>query len=339
MDGTADFSERSWADGSVLEAFEPEVDDLGKLKPKYKLINPGFNDRKSSGYMYLIMYGIIEIDKSKTDERNKEKLWCLSSYPMGVAKSQSSPEDLLRAVCSLEITVRRTAGYDEKIVYGCVNIQPELIPWNPVLNNGAVFSAIKVCSHIESIPLNRPLKMRPVFLAITMLTDAGVYKIPKSILDFRYKNAISFNLLVEIKIGMDLTKTGIRGKLDDTGNYITTFMIHIGNFARRSGKVYSADYCRRKVDKMDLRFSLGAIGGLSFHVRVAGSMSNALKAQLGYRQSICYSLMDTNPYLNKLMWKAECTINKVIGVFQPSVPREFKIYNDICIDHTGKILI
>ncbi|UBB42382.1 matrix protein [Wufeng Rhinolophus pearsonii paramyxovirus 1] len=339
MDGTATFHPRSWEEGSTLEAFEPEVDELGKIKPKYKLINPGFNDRKSSGYMYLIIYGIIELDKDKPEEKSKNKVWCLSSFPLGVAKSLTNPEELLKSVIQLSITVRRTAGYDEKIVYGCQNIPPELSPWTTILQNGAVFPAIKVCSHIETIPLDKSLKMRPIFLAITLLTDAGVYKVPRNILDFRYRNAISFNLLVEIKIGMDLTKTGIKGILDEEGNHITTFMIHVGNFARRSGKVYSADYCRRKVDKMDLRFALGAIGGLSFHVRVAGKMSNALRAQLGYRQTICYSLMDTNPFLNKLMWKAECQINKVTAVFQPSVPREFKIYNDICIDHTGKILL
>lgn len=338
MDGTASFHPKSWEEGSTLTAFEPEVDELGKLKPKYKIVNPGLNDRKSSGYMYLIIYGVIEVDKTKNDEHNRSKLWCLSSYPLGVARSTSQPEELLRAITNLEITVRRTAGYDEKLVYGCTNIQPELAPWANILENGVVFPALKVCSHVETLPLDQQLRMRPIFLAITLLTDAGVYKVPRSILDFRCRNAISFNLLVEIQIGMDLTKTGIRGVLNEQGNYITTFMIHIGNFSRRSGKVYSADYCRRKVDKMDLKFSLGAIGGLSFHVRVAGKMSNALKAQLGYKQTICYSLMDTNPFLNKLMWKAECSINKVTAVFQPSVPREFKIYNDICIDHTGKIL-
>lgn len=342
MEGLASFHPRSWEEGGTLSAFEPEIDEIGKLVPKVKVVNPGWNDRKGTGYMYLILYGIIEGTKETRSKNNgstsKSKVWCLASFPLGVGKSHTSPELLLEAVTQLYITIRRTAGYDEKIVFGTNNIRPELQPWSRILTNGAIFSALKVCSHVELVPLDMPLKLRPVFLTITMLTDAGVYKIPKSILEFRFKNAISFNLLVEISIGADLTGTGIKGKVDENGNHITTFMVHIGNFARRHGKIYSVDYCRQKVDKMDLRFSLGAIGGLSLHIKVAGKMSKALHAQLGYRKLICYSLMDTNPFLNKLMWKYECAISKVSAVFQPSVPKEFAIYDDILIDHTGKIL-
>ncbi|WJL29519.1 matrix protein [Piparella virus] len=350
MEGIAEFHARSWEEGGTLTAFEPEIDDNGKLIPKVKVVNPGLNDRKGTGYMYLIVYGIVEGGRDQTPmQRRKErssiitkssknKIWCVASFPLGVGKSHASPESLLDAITQLNITIRRTAGYDEKIVFGTNNIPGELYPWNKILSNGAIFSALKVCSNIELVPLDLPLKMRPVFLTITMLTDAGVYKVPRSILEFRYKNAISFNLLIEIAIGADLTGTGIKGKVDEKGNHITSFMVHVGNFARKRGRIYSVDYCRQKVDRMDLKFSLGAIGGLSLHVRVGGKMSKTLRAQLGYRKQICYSLMDTNPFLNKLMWKYECTINKVCAVFQPSVPRDFAIYDDILIDHTGKIM-
>ncbi|UOL48958.1 matrix protein [Wufeng Murina leucogaster paramyxovirus 1] len=340
MDGSADFLPASWTEGGTLPAFEPESDEFGKLVPKLKVINPGGNSRRSSGYMYLIVYGIIEIDEkgSSPKANKKDKIWCLGSFPLGVGKTLQSPEVLLDAVTSLSITVRRTAGYDEKIVYGTQKISPELQPWSDILRYGAVFPATKVCAHVEMLPLDKHLKFRPVFLTVTQLTDAGIYKVPRNVLEFRYKNAISFNLLVAVKIGADLSRHGIKGVVNEEGKEVTTFMVHIGNFARKRGKVYSADYCRKKVDKMDLRFSLGAIGGLSLHVRVCGKMSHALRAQLGYKKQVCYSLMDTNPYLNKFMWKYECAIDKVTAVFQPSVPTEFKIYNDVIIDHTGKIM-
>ncbi|UOL48951.1 matrix protein [Wenzhou Myotis laniger paramyxovirus 2] len=338
MEGTADFLSKSWEEGGTLEAFEVETDNNGKLKPKVKVINPGLNDRKGTGYMYLIICGFIEDSPNHDSESKKRQTWCLGSFPLGVGKSHSSPEQLLNAVLALEITVRRTAGYDEKLVFGTSNIKPDLHPWANLLSQGAVFPALKVCSSVETIPLDRPLTFRPVFLTITMLTDAGVYKVPKNILEFRYRNAISFNLLVQIKIGGEFQHSGIKGHVNENGDTVTTFMVHIGNFARKNGKVYSADYCRQKVEKMDLRFSLGAVGGLSLHVRVGGKMSKVLRAQLGYRKLICYSLMDTNPFLNRLMWKYECTISKITAVFQPSVPVDFKIYEDVLIDHTGKIL-
>ncbi|AIF74188.1 matrix protein [Bat paramyxovirus] len=353
MEGIASFHPNSWEEGGTLEAFEPEVDDLGKLVPKVKVVNPGWNDRKSTGYMYLIVYGIIEgnsvkpsggvqstaTTKKSNDPKTKGKVWCVASFPLGVGRSHTDPDKLLEAITELKITVRRTAGYDEKIVFGTTNISPELRPWEKILTNGAIFSALKVCSHVEMVPLDVYLHLRPVFLTITKLTDSGVYKVPRNILEFRYQNAISFNLLIELTIGADLSGTGIKGKPDENGNHITTFMVHVGNFARKRGKIYSADYCRQKVERMGLKFSLGAIGGLSLHVKVSGKMSKTLHAQLGYRKQICYSLMDTNPFLNKLMWKYECSITKVSAVFQPSVPRDFMMYDDILIDHTGKILV
>ncbi|UBB42375.1 matrix protein [Jingmen Miniopterus schreibersii paramyxovirus 2] len=340
MEGTAEFSRKSWEEGGTLEAFEVEADQNGKLYPKVKVINPGTNDRKGTGYMYLIICGFIEdqIDEDQSNGTKKSTSWCLGSLPLGVGKSHSSPEQLLQAVLSLNITVRRTAGYDEKLVFCMSNIRPDLHPWSNLLSTGAVFSALKVCSSVELVPLDRQLRFRPVFLTITMLTDAGVYKVPRNILEFRYKNAMSFNLLVHIKIGGEFANSGIKGKLDEEGNTVTSFMVHIGNFARKNGKVYSADYCRQKVEKMDLRFALGAIGGLSLHVKINGKMSKVLRAQLGYRRVICYSLMDANPVLNRLMWKYECSITKVTAVFQPSVPIDFKVYDDVLIDHTGKIL-
>ncbi|UBB42309.1 matrix protein [Longquan Niviventer fulvescens jeilongvirus 2] len=334
--GTADFLASAWEEGGTLTAIDPEADDKGRLIPKYRVINPGRNSRKSSGYMYLLIHGIIEEkdDNSAYSRGNKT----FAAFPLGVGRSKSSPQDLLESVVSLEVTVRRTCGSSEMLVFGTNNIKPNLQPWMGMLTTGAIFPAIKVCNNVDMVAVDRQQRFRCIFLTITMLTDAGIYKVPKSILDFRMANAISFNLLIELLVGADMSTSGIRGMLNDDGERVTTFMIHVGNFYRNHKKEYSVDYCRQKIDRMDLRFSLGAVGGLSLHVYICGKMSHALKAQLGYKTSICYSLMDTNPYLNKLMWKAECKINKVTAVLQPSVPKEFKVYEDVLIDHTGKIM-
>ncbi|UOL48913.1 matrix protein [Wufeng Typhlomys cinereus jeilongvirus 1] len=336
MEGRADFLPSTWQEGGTLTAIEAEADEKGRLVPKYRVINPGWNDRKGTGYMYLIIYGIVE-EKDQADKKNRG-MKSFAAFPLGVGRSLSSPQELLDACLALDITVRRTAGAGEKLVMGTSNISPALSPWSTILSKGAIFSAIKVCNNVDVIMVDRPQKLRPIFLTITMLTDAGVYKIPRTVLDFRATNAISFNLLVELNIGADFTSSGTKGMINDAGERVTTFMVHIGNFVRKKGKIYSVDYCRQKVDRMDLRFSLGAVGGLSLHVKVAGKVSKTLRAQLGHKSVICYSLMDTNPYLNRVMWKAECSINKVTAVFQPSVPKEFRIYEDVLIDHTGKIL-
>ncbi|BBG92171.1 matrix protein [Feline paramyxovirus 163] len=336
MEGRANFKNSSWEEGGTLVAIDAEADENGRLIPKYRVINPGWNSRKSSGYMYLIIYGIIE--EKESNDKKLRGLKAFGSFPLGVGKSNAEPQELLDAILKLDITVRRTCGSGEKIVYGTSGISSILDPWREILSHGAIFSAIKICSNVDIVMVDRMQKLRPIFLTITKLTDAGIYKIPKTILDFRANNAIAFNLLVELNIGADFTNSGVKGILNDDGLRITTFMIHIGNFIRKRGKTYSVEYCRQKVDKMDMRFSLGAVGGLSLHIKFAGKVSKALKAQMGLKNIICYSLMDTNPYLNRVMWKAECSINKVTAIFQPSVPKDFRIYDDVLIDNTGKIL-
>ncbi|UQM99589.1 matrix protein [Meliandou mastomys virus] len=334
--GVAEFRNSSWEEGGTLVAIDAEADQSGRLIPKYRVINPGRNSRKSAGYMYLLIYGIVEEKESTQIPKKGKKTF--ASFPLGVGRSTALPQDLLDAILLLDITVRRTCGSSEMLVYGSNQVSTVLAPWAEILTKGAIFPAIKVCMNVDLVAVDRPQRFRPVFLTITLLTDTGVYKIPRNILDFRMANAVSFNLLVELSIGSDFTNSGVKGIITEDGDHVTTFMIHIGNFLRRNKKEYSVDYCRQKIDKMDLRFALGAVGGLSLHVTVAGRMSNALRAQLGYKSTICYSLMDTNPYLNKVMWKSECSIKKVTAVLQPSIPKEFKVYEDVLIDHTGKIM-
>nr|WIU81513.1 matrix protein [Niviventer confucianus jeilongvirus] len=336
MAGCADFLPSTWEDGGTLRAFDAELDDDGHLIPRVRVVNPGLNSRKSSGYLYLILYGIVEEKESKGAKDRGFRTF--ASFPLGVGKSRSSPDELLKECLSLDVTVRRTAGSNEKVVYGCSRVPEKLLPWSSVLGTGSIFPANKVCCNIDLILLDRAQRFRPIFLTITKLTDSGVYQIPRAILDFRMHRAISFNLLVYLKVGADFTGCGVKGIYNEDGEKLVTFMIHIGNFVRKNGKEYSVEYCKQKVDRMSLMFALGAIGGLSFHIIVKGKMSKVLRAQMGYKRQICYSLMDVNPALNKVMWKAECQIDKVSAVFQPSVPKDFKIYDDVLIDNTGKIL-
>ncbi|UOX72981.1 matrix protein [Jingmen Crocidura shantungensis henipavirus 1] len=338
MESTIDFNKATWEEGKYLKSIEAEVDKDGFMIPKYRVINPGGNDRKTNGYMYLIAYGFVEDVPDYNSDGKKPIIRTIAAFPFGVGASTSSPEDLLKSACSLDISVRRTAGSTEKIVLGARGTLGELAPWSSVLSNGAIFNAVKICNNVELIQLEKPQRLRIFFLSITLLTDKGIYKVPRTILDFREHNAVSFNLLVSLLLNADLTRAGMKGIVDKDGKRHATFMLHIGNFVRKGKKPYSVEYCKKKVDLMNMVFSLGAVGGLSFHVKFKGKLSKRLIASMGFHRNLCYSLMDINPGLNKLTWNHECEISKVTAVFQPSIPKDFKIYEDVLIDATGKVL-
>ncbi|UOX72995.1 matrix protein [Wufeng Chodsigoa smithii henipavirus 1] len=338
LEGLSDFKSSSWEEGGIMRSIDAEIDKNGHILPKYRITNPGGNDRKSIGYMYLIAYGFVEDAPIPGQEDKKSTLRTIAAFPFGVGISDATPDELLQSTCSLEVSVRRTAGATEKIVLGAKGPLGHLTPWSSVLSSGAIFNASKICNHVELIQIGIQQRLRLFFLSITMLTDRGIYKIPKTILDFREQNAVSFNLLVSLRLNTDLTRAGMKGTLDKDGNRLATFMLHIGNFVRRGKKPYSIEYCKKKVEMMDLVFSLGAVGGLSFHIRFTGKVSRRLIASMKFHRNICYSLMDINPGLNKLTWNHQCEIAKVTAVFQPSTPKDFKIYDDVLIDATGKIL-
>ncbi|ACL97357.1 matrix protein [Nariva virus] len=338
MSSTHEFLPGTWANKGCIDDLRPDYDREGKIIPRVRVVYPGTGTRRPGGYMYLFLQGVIEDDILDSQPQTRPPGRTFGAYPLGVGQSTAGPYELLAACQELKIIVRRTVGKGEKLVYYNTTPLNVLAPWKAVLTRGAIFDATKVCNRVEDIPLETPQKFRPVFLTITMLTDSGLYKVPSSVQDIRAPNAVAFNLLVEINAGCSIDQK-LYPKVNPADEFkVVSFMVHVGLFQRKKSKPYSHDYCRIKVERMNLVFSLGCVGGLSFHLRVQGKMSKALHAQLGFHRSICYSLMGINPSLNKLLWKTQCSIRKVTAVFQPSVPPEFKIYDDILIDNTGKIL-
>nr|DAZ91185.1 TPA_asm: matrix protein [Raton olivaceo morbillivirus] len=333
MAHTWDLPPESWDQKGSLIPIQTDTSPDGKLIPKVRVIEPGLGDKRGVGVLYLLLHGVIE-DVSLTPIGRT-----FGAFPLGFGRSHSSPDELLKAVLQLRISVRRTAGSTEKLVF--YNTEPLgiLTPWRKVLNGGCLFNASHVCNAVECIPLDVPQCFRPVYLTITVLSDSGTYIIPKLIQDIRADGCLSFNLLFTLKVGKNLDTYEQSRSVEAESDKLMTFMIHIGIFKRSRNKVYSGTYCMQKVEKMKLAFALGCVGGVSLHIRVLGKMSKVLQSMLGFRKNVVYPLMYVNSHLNKLLWRTECSIEKVVGVLQPAVPSDFKIYDDIVADVTNLVAI
>lgn len=101
--------------------------------------------------------------------------------------------------------------------------------------------------------------------------------------------------------------------------------------------MYSVEYCKQKIEKMRLIFSLGLVGGISLHINATGSITKTLASQLAFKREICYPLMDLNPHLNLVIWASSVEITRVDAIFQPSLPGEFRYYPNIIAKGVGKI--
>nr|ATS17276.1 matrix protein [Morbillivirus caprinae] len=321
-----DFDKSAWDVKGSIARIEPTTYHDGRLVPQVRVIDPGLGDRKDECFMYLFLLGVIEDNDPLSPPVGRT----FGSLPLGVGRSTAKPEELLREATELDIVVRRTAGLNEKLVFYNNTPLSLLTPWRKVLTTGSVFSANQVCNAVNLVPLDTPQRFRVVYMSITRLSDNGYYSVPRRMLEFRSANAVAFNILVTLRIENGTNPR--RYIVGSWGNPEVTFMVHVGNFRRKKNEVYSADYCKMKIEKMGLVFALGGIGGTSLHIRSTGKMSKTLHAQLGFKKILCYPLMDINEDLNRYLWRAECRIVKIQAVLQPSVPQEFRVYDDVIIN-------
>nr|AUP34038.1 matrix protein [Peste des petits ruminants virus]UTR29898.1 matrix protein [Peste des petits ruminants virus]UXG78344.1 matrix protein [Peste des petits ruminants virus]UXG78352.1 matrix protein [Peste des petits ruminants virus]UXG78360.1 matrix protein [Peste des petits ruminants virus] len=321
-----DFDKSAWDVKGSIARIEPTTYHDGRLIPHVRVIDPGLGDRKDECFMYLFLLGVIEDNDPLSPPVGRT----FGSLPLGVGRSTARPEELLREATELDIVVRRTAGLNEKLVFYNNTPLSLLTPWRKVLTTGSVFSANQVCNAVNLVPLDTPQRFRVVYMSITRLSDNGYYSVPRRMLEFRSANAVAFNILVTLRIENGTNPS--RYIVGSWENPEVTFMVHVGNFRRKKNKVYSADYCKMKIEKMGLVFALGGIGGTSLHIRSTGKMSKTLHAQLGFKKILCYPLMDINEDLNRYLWRAECRIVKIQAVLQPSVPQEFRVYDDVIIN-------
>nr|AUO38710.1 matrix protein [Phocine morbillivirus] len=320
-----DFDRSSWDTKGSLAPILPTTYPDGRLIPQVRVIDPGLGDRKNECFMYIFLLGIIE----DNDDLGPPIDRSFGSLPPGVGRTTARPEELSKEATLLDIAVRRTASVKEQLVF--YNNTPLHVPtpWRKVPTNGSVSSANQVCNAVNPIPPDTAQRLRAVHMSITRLSDDGCHRISRGMSDFRCKNALAFNILVTIQVEGDFRSN--RGNLSMFKDQQATFMVHIGNFSHKKNQAYSADYCKLKIEKMGLVFALGGIGGTSLHIRCTGKMSKTLNAQLGFKKILCYPLMEINEDLNRMLWRLECKIVRIQAVLQPSVPQEFRIYNDVII--------
>nr|P22046.1 RecName: Full=Matrix protein [Rinderpest virus (strain Kabete O)]AAA47398.1 envelope matrix protein (M) [Rinderpest morbillivirus] len=321
-----DFDKSAWDVKGSIQPIGPKTYSDGRLIPQVRVIDPGLGVRKDECFSYIFLWGLSE----DSDPLSPPIGRTFGSLPLGVGRSTARPEELLKEATILDILVRRTAGFNEQLVFYDNSPLKVLTPWKKVLTSGSVFNANQVCETVNLIPLDFYQRFRVVYMSITRLSDNGGYDIPRHWPEFRSMNAIAFNSLVTIRFEQSPIEHW--RILNSEHLLVATFMVHIGNFQRKKTDMYSADYCKPKIEKMGLVFALGGIGGTSLHIRATGKMSKTLWALEGFKKHLCYPLMDINEDLNRELWRSKCKIVRIQAVLQPSVPQDFRVYRDVIIE-------
>nr|AVM87382.1 matrix protein [Fer-de-lance virus] len=343
MGTIAEFNPLTWAEHGSLSPMLLEQGPDKKIIPQYRFIAPKAEAGRTKMDWYLTLSGIIEcksqpgtgVDTQPTS--SGKKIVSMGMIPLGVGHTKETPDALLEAVVKLKITVRRTARSSETLIFTFADVDPRLAPWNYNLKSGMGFPSMKVSSQAHLIPVDQRCTMRGVFLIITALGAGSYYKIPRPIQNLTIADTISVNFLVGLTTDGDLSKAGLMSTRDSEGHHTVETMIHLGIFKRTKGKSYTVEYCQTKVLAMDLTFALAGVGGVSLHVIVNGKISKQLLTQLAGHRSICYSLMDINPKINSVLWRPMVEISYIKAVFQPSIPKEFKIYSDVIVKKAGRV--
>nr|AGT75308.1 matrix protein [Human respirovirus 3]BEI32403.1 matrix protein [Respirovirus pneumoniae]ARA15337.1 matrix protein [Human respirovirus 3]ATN45416.1 matrix protein [Human respirovirus 3]AWD85041.1 matrix protein [Human respirovirus 3] len=339
------FPESSFSENGHIEPLPLKVNEQRKAVPHIRVAKIGNPPKHGSRYLDVFLLGFFEMERIKDkygsvndlDSDPGYKVCGSGSLPIGLAKYTGNDQELLQAATKLDIEVRRTVKAKEMVVYTVQNIKPELYPWSSRLRKGMLFDANKVALAPQCLPLDRSIKFRVIFVNCTAIGSITLFKIPKSMASLSLPNTISINLQVHIKTGVQTDSKGVVQILDEKGEKSLNFMVHLGLIKRKVGRMYSVEYCKQKIEKMRLIFSLGLVGGISLHVNATGSISKTLASQLVFKREICYPLMDLNPHLNLVIWASSVEITRVDAIFQPSLPGEFRYYPNIIAKGVGKI--
>nr|UQS35859.1 matrix protein [Respirovirus suis]UQS35877.1 matrix protein [Respirovirus suis]UQS35889.1 matrix protein [Respirovirus suis]UQS35937.1 matrix protein [Respirovirus suis] len=339
------FPKLSYEEHGYMEPLPLRTGPDKKAVPHIRIIKIGDPPKHGNRYLDILLLGFYEIPKEVGTYGSVSDLTRPTGYticgsgslPIGIARYLGTDQELLKASVELKVTVRRTVRSSEMIVYMVDSIPPAMMAWASRLKRGMIFNANKVALAPQCLPIDKDIRFRVVFVNGTSLGSITIAKVPKTLADLALPNSISVNLMVSLKTGASTESKGIIPTLNEKGDKVLNFMVHLGLIHRKVGRVYSMEYCKGKIEKMRLIFSLGLVGGISFHVQLTGVVSKSFVGQLGGKKEICYPLMDVNPHMNLVIWAASVEITGVDAVFQPSIPRDFKYYPNVVAKNIGKI--
>nr|WAW38169.1 matrix protein [Measles virus genotype B3] len=321
-----DFDKSAWDTKGSIAPTQPTTHSDGRPVPQVRAIDPGLGDRKDECLMHTSPLGVAE----DSDPLGPPIGRALGSLPLGVGRSTAKPEELPKEATEPDTVARRTAGPNEKPALHNNTPPTPPTPRRKVPTTGSVPNANQVCNAANPTPLDTPQRFRAVHTSITRLSGNGHYTVPRRMLEPRPVNAVAPNPLATPRTDKAIGPGRIIDNAEQPPEATST--VHIGNPRRKKSEVHPADHRKTKIEKMGPVPAPGGTGGTSPHTRSTGKMSKTLHAQLGPKKTLRYPPMDINEDPNRSLWRSRCKIVRIQAVPQPSVPQEFRIYDDVIIN-------
>ncbi|UQS35949.1 matrix protein [Porcine respirovirus 2] len=339
------FPKLSYEEHSYMEPLPLSTGPDKKAVPHIRIIKIGDPPKHGNRYLDILLLGSYEIPKEVGTYGSVSDLTRPTPYticgsgspPIGIATYLGTDQELLKASVELQVTVRRTVRSSDLIVYMVDSIPPAMMAWASRLKRGMIFNANKVALAPQCLPIDKDIRFRVVFVNGTSLGSITIAAVPQTLADRALRNSISVSLMVSLKTGASTESKGIIPTLNEKGDKVLNFILHLGFLHSQVGRAYSMQHCKLKIEKMRLIFSLGLVGGISFHVQLTGVVSKSFVGQLGGKKDLCYPLMDVNPHTNLVICAASVEITGVDAVLQPSIPRDFKYYPNVVAENIGQM--
>nr|UCZ51387.1 M [Eptesicus fuscus orthorubulavirus] [Eptesicus fuscus orthorubulavirus] len=326
-----------------LRAFpiEIETNKEGKklLVKQIRVRTLGHADQDSESICFLNSYGFIkEAPKEEEfirEDRPPESKITLTAcmLPLGPGPNIRSPNQLLKSAADMKISVRKTAGSREQVIFHVTRAPPILQNFQFIRERYACVSSDKFIKSPGKIRAGPDYCYIITFLSLTYCPISQKFKVPRPLLSFRSTRMRSVHLEVIFKIQCSSDSPLKKGLItdDEKGVPKASVWIHLCNFykGRNITKTYDEAYFAEKCKKMALSVGISDLWGPTIVVHAEGKIPKAASLFFNSRGWALHPLSDAAPTLAKSLWSIGCEILEVNAILQGSDYSSLLLSSDV----------
>nr|UNW59115.1 matrix protein [Avian metaavulavirus 2] len=285
--------------------------------------------------VFINAYGFVQQDKIKPgaaqfyqmEEGHKPEVITAGMVIIGAVKGGTDITKLAEDVFSLDITIKKSASFHEKVAVTFNTVPLSLMNSTACKNLGYLTNAEESIKCPSKIQAGVTYKFKVMFVSLTRLHNGKLYRVPKVV--YSIETTALYKVQLEVGFKLDVAKDHPHVKMlrkverDGEVKYIGYAWFHLCNFKRTTakGETRTISNLEHKVKAMGIKVALYDLWGPTLVVQITGKTSKYAQGFFSTTGTCCLPVAKAAPELAKLMWSCNASIVEASVVIQGSDKR------------------